>query len=212
MDIDLFLFLTNNVTNIGGGEKSEYWRAGGCISSPRVERDFGQWNGRPVSIGAVKEEERAAFALFCLGEETRSDVGRNASLPLPCSLSRRIFSSVGDVETHGYRFARVLRVKTRYRIGWRRFSRAPSRPIFHNGCCHSRKNFRRECRRHASPKNFLRARCLGSAKWIRLGGASSGLPKRHSPLTFRFAFSPLPFLLFPRFSSLLAPADIQWWR
>ena len=125
MDIDLFLFLTNNVTNIGG-ERSEYWRAGGCISSPRVERDFGQWNGRPVSIGTVKEEERAAFALFCLGEETRSDVGRNASLPLPCSLSRRIFSSVGDVETHGYRFARVLRVKTRYRIGWRRFSRAPS--------------------------------------------------------------------------------------
>ena len=139
MDIDLFLFLTKNVTN-SAGERSEYWKAGGCISSPRVERDFGQWNGRPVSIGTVKEEERAAFALFCLGEETRSDVGRNASLPLPCSLSRRIFSSVGDVETHGYRFARVLRVKTRYRIGWRRFSRAPSRPIFHNGCCHSRKN------------------------------------------------------------------------
>lgn len=137
MDIDLFLFLTNNVTNIGGGKGRNI---GGQVDA----FDLHAWreisdNGT-VSIGAVKEEERAAFALFCLGEETRSDVGRNASLPLPCSLSRRIFSSVGDVETHGYRFARVLRVKTRYRIGWRRFSRAPSRPIFHNGCCHSRKN------------------------------------------------------------------------
>lgn len=138
MDIDLFLFLTNNVTNIGGGKVGIL--EGRWMHFISTRGDFGQWNGRPVSIGAVKEEERAAFALFCLGEETRSDVGRNASLPLPCSLSRRIFSSVGDVETHGYRFARVLRVKTRYRIGWRRFSRAPSRPIFHNGCCHSRKN------------------------------------------------------------------------
>lgn len=81
-------------------------------------------------------------------------------------------------------------------------------PIFHNGCCHSRRSrFRRECRRHASPKNFLQDRLSGSG----YGGASSGLPKRHSPLTFRFAFPSLLFLLYPRFSSLPA-YSIQWWR
>lgn len=76
-------------------------------------------------------------------------------------------------------------------------------PIFHNGCCHSRRSrFRRECRRHASPKNFLQDRLSGSG----YGGASSGLPKRHSPLTFRFAF-PSPFSLLPSF---LFPASVQY--
>lgn len=164
-----------------------------------------------VSIGAVKEEERAAFALFCLGEETRSDVGRPSLSPVRCPavyfrpsvtwkrtdtdlpefyVSKRVIVLVGGV------------------------SHAPLLAPFSitAAAILAKTRFRRECRRHASPKNFLRARRLGSAKWIRLGGASSGLPKRHSPLTFRFAFSPLPFLLFPRFSSLPAPADIQWWR
>lgn len=106
----------------------------------------------------------------------------------------------------GYRFARVLRVKTRYRIGCRRFPTpfsphfpytTPPPPTFNPARVSATRVV----------EEFFEASRLGSAKWIRLppsGVASSGLPKRHSPLlTFRFAFSsPLFLSLPPRFSPL----------
>lgn len=138
--------------------------------------------------------------------------GRNAS-PSPSLFVGPPYIFVGDVETRGgegeeegYRFARVLRVKTRYRIGSRRFPTpfsphfpytTPPPPTFNPARVSATRVV----------EEFFEASRLGSAKWIRLppsGVASSGLPKRHSPLlTFRFAFSsPLFLSLPPRFSPL----------
>lgn len=162
-------------------------------------------------MGNERGTRRKPFILSRRGDTRSSDRGVTRHPPPPCSLARRIFSSVTWKRGEGgggggYRFARVLRVKTRYRIGSRRFPTpfsphfpytTPPPPTFNPARVSATRVV----------EEFFEASRLGSAKWIRLppsGVASSGLPKRHSPLlTFRFAFSsPLFLSLPPRFSPL----------
>ena len=110
----------------------------------------------------VKEEERATRAKALFFVLARRRVGR----PFPSSprsLSRRIFSSVGDVEAQTDTDLPEFYVSKRVIVLVAGVSHGAPPPIFHNGCCHSRRSrFRRECRRHASPKNFLQDRLSGS--------------------------------------------------